>query len=534
MYREHSIKLNEDTAQQTFNFEPVASPPLMSPAEIYERASQSLLTQIKEDRRIERKPVGIHSKELGEYFSMWANTAPDGGLIAIGVSDDGAVSGCVRQAIEHINRLERTGDIFCPECFAEMKRVRVTRADGVDDYILLVYVHYKRTGRVARTSNGEAFIRLGDTKKRLTEDEIRELEIDRKQIDFEMDPTDFQYPSDFVSNLVQQYIKAFRESRDLSTDVSDNDILEMRHLGKQNGSRFVPNVACTLAFAKDPQRLFPGSKIRFLRFEGETEGSGQRWNPIKDVSIDQGPIPIQIQQAAQVIESQIRTFTRLGEDNKFYTASEYPKTAWYEALVNACVHRSYSLRNMNVFVRMFDDHLEIESPGAFPPMVTPQNIYYVQQARNPFLMDVMFYLEFVRAAREGARRIRDSMKAMELPNPEFSEKSDDYPIVRVILRNNYKQRKVLLDSDAISVVGEVMYKTLSSEEIRAINYATEHGSVNVSELMRLIQRSWHHSKMILETLKKRGILEDKRHSKLRGDPHARYFLKAPKKPLPAR
>ena len=51
------------------------------------------------------------------------------------------------------------------------------------------------------------------------------------------------------------------------------------------------------------------------------------------------------------------------------------KKAWYEALVNACVHRSYNLKNMNIFIRMFDDRLEIESPGGFPPLVTPENIF---------------------------------------------------------------------------------------------------------------------------------------------------------------
>lgn len=57
--------------------------PLLTVDEIYERASAELLTSLgKEDRRFERKPSGIHALTLGEYFSMWANTAPDGGLTA--------------------------------------------------------------------------------------------------------------------------------------------------------------------------------------------------------------------------------------------------------------------------------------------------------------------------------------------------------------------------------------------------------------------------------------------------------------------
>jgi hypothetical protein len=62
----------------------------------------------------------------------------------------------------------------------------------------------------------------------------------------------------------------------------------------------------------------------------------------------------------------LREFSKLGKDNKFYTETEYPEDAWYEAIVNACVHRSYVLSNKVVFVKIFDDRLVVESPGGFP------------------------------------------------------------------------------------------------------------------------------------------------------------------------
>ena len=61
--------------------EPLA---LLSPDEIYQNASHSLLALLKEDRRLERKTAGVHGRALGEYFSMWANTVPEGGLIVLG------------------------------------------------------------------------------------------------------------------------------------------------------------------------------------------------------------------------------------------------------------------------------------------------------------------------------------------------------------------------------------------------------------------------------------------------------------------
>ena len=67
---------------------------LMSGDEIYERATTEFLRGLPEDRRIERKPATVHAEQLGSvYFPMWANT-PDGGLLVVGIEDDGTISGC--------------------------------------------------------------------------------------------------------------------------------------------------------------------------------------------------------------------------------------------------------------------------------------------------------------------------------------------------------------------------------------------------------------------------------------------------------
>ena len=179
-------------------------------------------------------------------------------------------------------------------------------------------------------------------------------------------------------------------------------------------SAFVPNVACALAFARDPVQFFPGCQIKFLRIDGEVELSGERYNVIKTIPIE-GPVPRLLEKAATVLSSQLRDFSRLGSDGIFYSAPEYPYDAWFEALVNACVHRSYGLKNMNIFVKMFDDKLVIESPGGFPPLVTPENIYTSHNPRNPTLMRAMFYMGLVKEHAEGTKRMRDTMRHMQLP-----------------------------------------------------------------------------------------------------------------------
>ena len=518
------VSMNGDN-QYRLNFSgPLA---LMTVDEIYERASPELFQKLKEDRRIERKPATIHADSLAPYFSMWANTQPDGGIIVMGMENDGSISGCERLSTGQVNRLEKTRMEYCPEARCTSKRVKAVNKDGAGDFLMLFRVHY-RNDLVVRTNSGEAFVREGDSKRRLSSEEIRELEIDKGQIDFELEPCQLDYPADFDRSTIRSFSDKYCKTRGLSTH-TDEEILELARLGKLQGSMFIPNTACALLFAKDPRMKFPGCFIRFLRFEGEAEGTGERFNAVKDVRIE-GNIPRQIAGAEEVIRGQLREFSRLGKDGRFVVADEYPIPAWYEALVNACVHRSYSIRPMNIFIKMFDDRLEVESPGGFPPLVTPENIYEVHRPRNPHVMEALFYLDFVKCAHEGTRRMRETMRAMNLPEPEFRQAETTVsPLVRVILRNNVKQRRAWVDSDVSSIIGEAMVRELTEDEKRAINFVAEYGKITVSDLQRVTQRSWPSAKGLLDKLEARKILFHIVNKGKERDPQAHYILRVQSK-----
>ena len=499
--------------------------PLLTVSEIYEKADQNLLEALKEDRRLERKPAGVHSKALGDYFSMFANTKPDGGLIVIGQDDDGQMSGCSQISQHHLNDLERTADNHCSDCRYETKRIPVRHKDGGEDFATLFRIFY-RHDKLVRTHSGDAFVRVGESKKRLSDEEAREIEIDKGQIDLEREPCGLDYPHAFDMELIREFTANYKAKRGIDQPRTFEEILGLNHLGVIKSGQFVPNNACALLFAKDPRERFPGCKIRFLRFDGEQERTGEKWNAVKDVWVDQASIPRQIVEIEKVMDAQIREFSRLGSDGLFYTAPEYPKSAWYEAVVNAGVHRSYGLKNMNIFVKMFDDRLVIESPGGFPPLVTPENIYDMHQPRNPHLMAALFYLDFVKCANEGTRRMRHAMTAMGLPTPEFEQKEINYGLVRVTLRNNIKYRKAWIDKDASTVVGAAIASGLDENERRIINFIAEHGPISVSQVQRLTQKTWPAASKMLKRLVEQGILDYRKSPALKDrDPGARYTLR---------
>lgn len=480
---------------------------LLSPDDIFSQADDALLQKLFEDRRIERKSAKFSGSSLGEYICMWANTSPDGGLIVSGMANDGGFIGCTGLSSEQLNNLEKVGHVFCPDAKVETKRVPVRNLDGKQDFVLLFRVYY-HPDFVVKTTAGKAFVRKGDSKYQLKPEEIRELQADKGEISFEQQDCSLAYPEAFDEQAIAQYVMRVRKARNLSDDLSVAEVLDVRHLGSFQKGVFVPNHACALLFAKDPLRFMPGCKIRFQRFEGEREGTGDKYNAVKD-KILEGTVPSLIAQTEEALESQLRTFSPLDTKGKFFPVPEYPKAAWYEVIVNACVHRSYGngMKNMPIFVKMFDDRLVVESPGPFPPFVTPQNIYDMHHPRNPKLMDAMFYLDFVKCAHEGTRRIRDTMTKMQLPEPEFKQSEIGHSIVRVTLRNNIKQRRAWVDQDVSQIIGESLAADLSENEKGALNWVAEHQQIKISDANKLLGLSWPAAQQLLLGLAKKRILQ---------------------------
>jgi ATP-dependent DNA helicase RecG len=514
--------VSQNYIQLELQFDPPTLPALLTVDEIFERLDQAALESLREDKRLERKPANFSGESLGEYIAMWANTPPDGGIMVMGVADDGTLEGCERLSQGKLNDLDKVQDL-CPDSRCDVRRVRINKPNGDPSFIVAIRVHYLKN-RIAKTPKGDVFARRGDSKRRLRLEEVKDLQVDKGEISFEQEPCGLKYPDDFDTDAVRAFTKNVVEMCQLETAPSDEDILIAKHLATRKGKEIEPNFACALLFAKEPDRLIPGCKIRFFRFDGDAEFTGERRNEVKDIFIEGLTVPKMIERIENILDSQIRTFSALGKDGKFYTAPEYPKWAWYEAVVNACVHRSYGngLKNMTIFVKMFDSRLDIESPGPFPPFITADNIVGNSHPRNPKLMHAMYFMKFVKMAGEGTRRITDSMKAAGLPAPEFSEKQLDTSRVRVTLKNNIQIRRLWVDTDATAIVGAAIAASLLDGEKRIINFVSENQTINVTQTMRINGMAWETAKNTLDGLTKRGILEHIHRLDIERDSKAHY------------
>lgn len=507
--------------QLTFDFKPPSPqlPQLWTPDDIFNALDQSILATFREDSRLERKSYRVSQRTLSEYLSMWANTQPHGGIILLGVEKDGTLTGCRAATTEQLNHLE-TARGLCPDAKHVFKRVPIKNVRGEDDFIVAVRVYYNES-KLVETTSGDAYTREGDVCRSLSEAEKREVRLNKGELQCESEPVSLVYPEDFDIDLVQTFVDEFTRKRGLTQRQSREDILVLNKMGKKVDGQFLPNVAGALLFAKDPRAAIPGAYIRIIRYDGTSEQFGNKLNSVFDRVIE-GPLPRQLLEAEQVIGTQVRSFTRLGKDGRFATRPEYPKDVWLEAIVNAVVHRSYNMRNMAIFVKMFEDRFVVESPGVFMPPTTAATVYEAHNPRNPNLMWVLYYFDFVKLAYEGTRRMRDGMREAHLPEPLFVQRDANVFQVQVTLKNDVEHRRAFVHSDVADLVDEAKYAILSDDEKVIISSLADKRALSVTEAMIVIGKDWKSTKDVLDHLTELKIV-GRKPGKPR-DPHRKYTL----------
>ncbi|MCB9956829.1 MAG: putative DNA binding domain-containing protein [Caulobacterales bacterium] len=509
--------MSENQLELEFNAPLPTLPQLWTPDDIFSSLDEDTIVRFREDGRVERKRASVSPKDLAQYTSMWANTQPSGGITFIGVENDGKISGCKNIETSHLNDLESVRTLV-PDAQFEFRRVPV---DGGNNFVLVMRVYY-REDKLVETADGSAFVREGDKKRKLTEQEKREIRLNKGELDAETERVSLKFPDDFDETLLAQFRSQYLEKRRLPSRYGIEDVLSLSKLGKKTGDRFQPNLACALLFAKDPRETVPGAFIRVIRYDGEEEKFGKSLNVIADRQIE-GPLPLQIRAAEEYIESQIRSFTRLGRDGRFATHPEYPKEVWLEAVVNATVHRSYNLKNMNIFVKMFEDKFVVESPGSFLPPTTAETVFDAHNPRNPHLMWALYYFDYVQCAFEGTRRMREGMRQANLPDPVFAQRTTGTFQVSVKLENDAEHRKTFVRAEAAIGINPDVYASLTESEKMIVNYLADQERVNVTSAGLVIGMDWDTTKAILTGLEEKGIV-----ARLPGKARSRhrfYFLK---------
>ena len=260
----------------------------------------------------------------------------------------------------------------------------------------------------------EAFIRVGDKSKKLDFNDRMTLMYAKGVRYYEDVPVVDASIQDLDMDFVGSYCKRIGYKKTPEEYVRENKNFVTVKDGKDQVS-----VAAILLFGKNPQLFFPRAFIRFIRYDGTEAKVGKDMNVIKDV-IFEGRILDQVEKAVDFIKIQMKERTYLGHDGIFLTEEEYSEFVRTEIVVNAATHRDYGIKGTDIQIKMFDDRLEVDSPGAFAGMVKKENIRYTHFSRNPKIAAFLKDYGYVKEYGEGVDRMCKELEAIGLPDPVYN------------------------------------------------------------------------------------------------------------------
>lgn len=170
--------------------------------------------------------------------------------------------------------------------------------------------------------------------------------------------------------------------------------------------------------------MFSQAYVRVLRFLTRERGTGARLGLDDDADIRvEGPIPLVIQGARTHIEKLVPQRRALSSTHgTFDPVPIIPTEAWLEGVVNAVIHRSYSLGGDHIRVEIYPDRIEIESPGRFPGLADSAHPLQISRfARNPRIARVCGDLRIGQELGEGIKRIFAEIQHVGLSDPIYRQ-----------------------------------------------------------------------------------------------------------------
>lgn len=365
-------------------------------------------------------------------------------------------------------------------------RVSTSRLDIGGKTVALLIVDAVERGWV-QTSDGRLLIRAGPTNRTLVGPELARFVQERGTEPAEDQIVRDASLDDLEPDALRAYLRTRLGRKRVDVPAAARDLGLVTPEGRVR-------LASVLLFGKDPQKGHRRFGIDVLRFEG-----GVRDRPkLRERTQLAGTLPELVEAADRLIYEETRkdaVIRGLVREE----VPEFPPIAIREALLNAVGHRDYSLRGSAVEVKLFDDALEIESPGTLAGYVTVENLREAQYSRNERIMDVFQVLRLVEEAGTGIDRMVEAMEDALLDPPEFEERPSSF-LVR------FRGRSVFAAEDRLWVSRFAEFD-LSADEKVALVYARRQGAVTNEELRALRGMDRVRSRHVLKDLVSRGLLE---------------------------
>lgn len=334
----------------------------------------------------EDRPVSPQRDDLAQEVSAFANA--QGGVLLCGVADDGSIQAMSRPQLDGIEALvvEICRDTIEPPLAPQIHRRELdTRA------FLAVEMP---PGTSAHEVKGRCFVRIGSSARLMTGDERHRLAERRAQsrhMWFDEQPV----PHTGIASLEPVLWRSLLSTRGLADP--ERALWQMGILSADAQGVLRASVAGVLLCSQTPQDWLPQARITATRYSGLSQASGQA-----DAREIRGPLQTQIAEAMAFVRRHNRVAAR--KTPARVDAPEYSTRAVFEAVVNAVVHRDYSLAGSAIRLMIFDDRLEVISPGSLPNGLTPEGLASRQVTRNQAIASAVQRIEAASVDGAGDRQ----------------------------------------------------------------------------------------------------------------------------------
>lgn len=421
---------------------------------------------------LDLKSKNISPKKLTETMSAFANTA--GGELYIGIDERKGRQKKIRKwrgftdqesANGHLQAFERIFPLSSALSYIFLS------CEDSDGLVLKADIH--KVKEVKRASNGMPYVRRGAQNLPVdTSQKLKRLEYNKGITSFENELVDIGTILIENSDILKDFLRHCVPTSD------PKDFLHKQQLVMSDK----PTVAAILLFSDEPQAIIPKyCGVKILRYRTR-EISGDRDTLASEIVTVEGCICNIVKETVSKVANMVENAPVLGPGH--LVSIVYPHETLHEIITNAVLHRDYSVAT-DIQVRIFDNRIEVESPGRLSGHITEKNILREQYARNGKIVRQLSRFPDApnRDIGEGLNTAFEAMRRLKLRVPEIKENEN-------------------------SVTVYIYHEPLASPEETVLKYLEKYASITNSEA-RIITgiKSENSMKKVFDRLRNEGLIE---------------------------
>ena len=362
------------------------------------------------------------------------NTIPamamtDGGLIVHGITDGREITGCPLSQNTQ-DRITR----YAAECGVEVQLREIAvdvavAAVPAEPKLLTICAVPEVRGRIVTTPDGRLLRRMGGDSQPLRGDAMARFVRERELRSGEDEPIVRVSAGSFDLAAINAALAA--EGRPaIAADDANRESAVLRALADLGVAAPAPPPlavkalrAAAILFAANPREAMRGAAVQLVRRTGVGPGPG----PASSRTEVAAPFGETVERCLAFVAEHTASFEVVAGIRR-ETLPEYPVPVLREAVVNALAHRDYNLSGATVDITVWDDRVEIHSPGPLPGHITEYNMRTEHYSRNPRIMRALKALGLVEEFGEGIDRMYREMESRLLQPPTFETTSSSVTV----------------------------------------------------------------------------------------------------------